>query len=227
MINLPHKLNKHRLLRKSIALINKIPRTFKRRSVSANDYYRTPPVIGNSIPKSGTHLLLQVIDAIPNLTNYGTFIASKPAITFRERSKKSHLQMLRCIVPAEAIPAHIYYDTSYHEELIKKNSVVYFIYRDPRDVAISEAYYLTYSYRIHRLHRYYVKNLANMSERILAEILGITDPEFPCDFPNIADRFARYRGWLYSPDVFSVRFEDLVSRNRIETLQNMASFYDE
>jgi hypothetical protein len=227
MADWTNRLKKNRVLRKSFALLNQLPRALKRVLTSSEDHRLTPPVIGNAFPRSGTHLLLQAIEAIPGVTNYGTYIASKPAITFQERSSRAHLRMMQHIVPAEVIPANLFYAPSYHAELKTKNCVIFFIYRDLRDVVVSEAHFLTYSYRVHRLHRYYARSLTNMEERLSTEILGVTDQKAPYSFPNIAERFARYRGWLDCPDVLSVRFEDLVSDKQSVVLRKMAAFYAE
>src|SRR5690349_19944288 len=45
------------------------------------------------------------------------------------------------------------------------------------------------------------------------------------DFPNIRQRFTRDSGWLNHPDVFPVRFEELVSERRDAVLRGMACFY--
>jgi sulfotransferase 6B1 len=218
-------LKKNRLFRKALSSIAQIPRAVRRCSASPEDYRLTPPVIGNSFPKSGTHLLLQVLEGIPGIVNFGSYISSMPALTFRERSRKTHLQMISRVVPGEVVPANLFFDPAYHAELNRKNCAIFFIYRDFRDVAVSEADYLTHSYRIHRMHSYYAKILDNRDERVSAAILGVTDPGFPYDYPSIAGRFARYRGWLYCPDVLAVKFEDIVSDNCYTTLHQIAAFY--
>lgn len=222
-----NSLKKNRILRKSFSLIKQIPRTRRRISAKAEHYRLTPPVIANSFPKSGTHLLLQILEALPCVTNYGTFITTMPALRYRELSQERLKRSITNIVPSEIIPAHLFYAPVYDDELVKRNCVHFFIYRDLRDVVISEAYYLTYQYRIHRMHSYYAKSLANMEDRILTAILGVTEPGFPYDYPNIAKRFARYQGWLKSSHVFPVKFEDLVSGQLNATLCCIVKFFAE
>ncbi len=45
--------------------------------------------------------------------------------------------------------------------------------------------------------------------RLHASILGRPDAEI--EFPNIADRFAPYLGWLDRDEVLSIHFEDLIN----------------
>lgn len=208
-----------------MALLKQVPRTGKRLSSKNEDYDSNPPILCNSFPKSGTHLLLQILGSFPRIVNYGAFIASIPSISFRERTKASHIRLIRNIVPGEIVPAHLFYEPDYFDELIEKRAVIFFIYRDPRDVAVSEAYYLTYMNPWHGLHSYFSKKLQSSEERILATIKGINDPTFSYDYPNISDRFKRYQRWIGKENVFTVKFENLVSENRKELLVQMADFY--
>jgi hypothetical protein len=148
-----------------------------------------------------------------------------PSVSFRERSVATHLRLIDKIVPGEALGAHLFYDPAYAEALARKNVAHFFIYRDPRDVAVSDAHYLTYMNRWHRMHRYFAKTLETDDERLSVAILGVREPGFRYDYPNLAQRFARYRGWLGCDDVFAVRFEDLVSPSRAEVVHRMAAFY--
>jgi hypothetical protein len=218
-------LKKSGVFRKSSAFLKQIPRLLVRYSSAVSDYQSDPPILANSFPKSGTHLLLQILEALPDTVNYGSFIASMPTITFRERSKSAHLRLIKNIVPGEVLPAHLFFSPIYQQELNNKNCVHYFIYRDLRDVAISDAYYLTYMNPYHRMHKYFSKKCKTMEERISTAILGVTEQDFPYDYPNIAKRFARYRGWLLCPEVLSIKYEELVSERRISVLRKMVEHY--
>jgi hypothetical protein len=182
-----------------------------------------PPVVANSFPKSGTHLLLQVLQALPNTTHYGSFIATTPTITFTERSLDAHARLVGRLAPGELVPAHLYYHPRHPELLASKHCVHYFIYRDPRDVVVSEAHYLTRMNRWHRLHRYF-RELPSDEERITFSILGNAARPTPFDYPDVARRFARYRGWIGRGDVLALRFEDLVSDRR-ETVRRVVQYY--
>ena len=217
-------LKKNAILRKLFAFLRQFPRIVIRYTSSSLDYQSNLPILGNSFPKSGTHLLLQIIESLPGIRHYGSFIASMPSITFTERSQKAHLRLISNTIPGEVVPAHLFYHARYVEALGKVNCVHFFIYRDPRDVVVSEAYYLAEMNRWHRMHKYFTA-IDNWDERISRAILGFKESGFPYDYPNVAERFSRYRGWLETPSVFSVRYEDLISLNRRKYLRKIAEFY--
>ncbi len=207
-----------------MGLPKQILRTHKRLLTRDDDFFRNPPVLANSFPKSGTHMMLQILEALPGVKNYGTFIASMPSITFKERSKIAHIKILNNLVPGELSPAHLVYHPDYEDTLSKKKCIHFFIYRDPRDVVVSEAYYLTNMNRWHRMHSYY-KCLKSMDERISMAILGVMDLDFPYDYPNVVERFKRYCGWLKCQSVFSVKFEDLMTHQRRKVLIEIINNY--
>ena len=224
-MNIPIGLKKNPFVRKSIARLLRIPR-FTKRLLSINEEYNlTPPVLVNSFPKSGTHLLVQIVEAIPGAVNYGTFIASMmSSMIFRERPVKKHIKVLKLIVPNEIVSAHLFYLPDYEKILNSMNCVHFFIYRDLRDVVISEVHYLTFMNRWHRLHPYY-KKLPDLNTRISLAINGFENEEIGIDYPNIAKRFKRYSGWLESENVCAIKFEDLVGKKRRETIERMMVFY--
>ena len=222
--NLWYTIRKKAPVRKSIGFAKQIPRGVKRIVTKPKDFARHPPVIANSFPKSGTNLLLQIVEVLPNIYSYGSVIASTPTLTYKEKSQKTHLNSIQRIVPGELVFAHLFYDPSYQEVLHRRCSIQFFIYRDLRDVAVSEAYYLTHMNPWHRLHKYFAKSLSTMEERISTTILGISDADFPCHYPDIAQRFKRYQGWLKQPDVFTLRFEDVVSGHQ-EMFRKIVDFY--
>lgn len=224
-MNLTIRLKKNPFVRKAYSYFFRIPRYAKRSLAAKEEYSVTPPLIVNSFPKSGTHLLLQILEAIPDAKSYGTFIASMTSsAVFRERSLRGHLNLLRQIVPNELVLAHLFYSPAYEMTLDGIHAVHYFIFRDPRDVAVSEAYYLTYMNTWHRMHPYY-KKLPTQDERIAQAILGVEDGSCSFDYPNIARRFRRYAGWLDSKDVFAVKFEDLIGEKRRATVEKIMMFY--
>ncbi len=182
-------------------------------------------MLANSFPKSGTHLLVQIIGGLPQCVNYGEFLASTTSsFQFRERSVDSTCRFIRSFVPGEIVRGHLYYEPLYAEELARRHTVNYFIYRDPRDVVVSEAHYLRDMNRWHRLHPYF-RRAQSIEDAITLSITGLDPPVPGIDYPNIAARFARYQGWLTCPDCFCIRFEDLQSENRAVIIRQMAEFY--
>jgi hypothetical protein len=208
----------------SIALLS-VPRWFTARGVRREDLASNPPVIVNSFPKSGTHLLMQLVEGLPERRNYGAFLASMTSsFKFRERSPQNVTTFVRGIVPSEIVRAHLFFDERYAAALEEKSAVHYFIYRDPRDVVVSEAHYLREMNRWHRLAPYFRK-LNSIEEAISLSIEGLRPPVAGIDYPDIAARFARYLPWLHRDDCLAIRFEDLRSEGQPAIIGQMAEFY--
>ncbi|MEX2317489.1 MAG: sulfotransferase domain-containing protein [Pirellulales bacterium] len=217
--------SKNGVVRKAAIAALRAPRWWKGQRARPDDYRRFPPVLANSFPKSGTHLVFQIVDGLPNATNYGAFLASMTSsFQFRERSAGNIRRFIRGIVPGEIIRGHLYYDPQNAAGLARKNVVHYFAYRDPRDVVVSEAHYLREMNRWHRLHRHFA-SLPSMEDAISLSITGFDPPIAGIEYPNIGARFGRYRGWLESDDCLPIRFEELMSAARAAIVHKMAQFY--
>ena len=98
----------------------------------AADYAATPPVLANSFPKSGTHLLDQIVAGLPDRVNYGAFLSSMTSsFQYRRRTSKSTLRFIKASLPGEIVRAHLFFDPQFDAALDARNVVHYFIYRDP------------------------------------------------------------------------------------------------
>jgi hypothetical protein len=201
-----------------------VPKWLRSWSAKPADFAACPPVLANSFPKSGTHLLLQIANGLPDRADYGAFLGSETSsFQLRERSASNTRHFIRGFVPGEVIRGHLYYEPSYAEALAERNTVHYFIYRDLRAVVVSEAHYLREMNRWHRLAKHFRK--LSIEDAITLSITGFDPPIPGLNYPDIASRFARYRGWLTHPDCLSIRFEDLQSENRDAIVRDMAKFY--
>jgi sulfotransferase 6B1 len=212
-------------VRKGTAAALRVPRFWYGLRARAGDYQVSPPVLADSFPKSGTHLLFQIVDGLPNSTNYGAFLASMTSsFRFRERSPENASRFIRSFVPGEIVRGHLFFHPQNAADLRDKNVVHYFVYRDPRAVVVSEAHYLRDMNRWHRLAPYFRK-LGSMDEAIMLSIRGFDPPIAGLEYPNIAERFARYAGWLNRDDCLALRFEDMASDARPAVVRRMAEFY--
>jgi hypothetical protein len=202
-----------------------VPKWLRGWTATAQDFAARPPVLANSFPKSGTHLLVQILEGLPHCVNYGAFLGSKTSsFQMRERSPENTRRFIRRFVPGEIIRGHLYFEPSYAEELAARNTVNYFVYRDPRAVVVSDAHYLREMNRWHRLAPYF-RHAASIEDAISLSISGLDPSASRIDYPNIAARFARYHGWLNHADCLAIRYEDLVSESRAGAIRQMAEFY--
>ena len=181
-------------------------------------------ILINSFPKSGTHLLYQLFEKIPNVKKFNTFIASMPSYSQLERRTKKTTSMINSIVCGELVRSHLFFGAVYDDLLVKNKIIHYFIYRDPRDVVISEANYLYDMNKWHRLHKYF-KKFTCLDDRIMFSIKGDSFFNTPVIYPNITKRFERYKSWLGCDSVYSVKYEALNGDSLYDEIKTMMSHY--
>lgn len=209
-------------LRKGAAAAYRVHAAAVRFTTPSEVWASHPPLLANSFPKSGTHLLLQVLEGLPAVKRWGAFYASMPSVTFRERPAAAAARFIGGMAPRELSAAHLFYDPSLPAQLADRSVKHFFIVRDLRDVVISEAHYLAGMNRWHRLHRPFRK-IESLADRVSLAIEGLPESS-GLDYPDVGRRFARYGEWLRSPGVHVVRFEDLVGERRDEALTAIARF---
>jgi len=215
---------KNILLKKARRYGMTIPRFYNVVTSDSADYIKTPPIFLNSFPKSGTHLLMQVLQAIPGIKDWGLFLASTPSYTFKEIPATIMAGKIKAISPGELVTSHVYSSSEVDDALDIINAVKYFIYRDPRDVVISEAYYLATMNRWHKLHDIY-SSMSSDLERFQLSISGLPEGE-GIQYQDIGARFMKYSGWVSSKDCLPIKFEHLRSDSeKVEVVRNILSHY--
>ena len=175
----------------------------QRVAVHPSDFAGAPPIIVNSLPKSGTHLLLQVTRALPGTRYFGRFIATSPSLTQRQRTPKALSRRIIRTLPRETLGAHLYHFPEIARALERINALHLFIYRDPRDVVTSEAWYLAEMNRWHRMHKHF--HALNDEKARLSLALDGLDARYP----EANARLLPYAGWIHAPNVVAIRYEDL------------------
>lgn len=193
-------------VRKGIAYSLQGMRTVRHFAASPSGYKLTPPVIVNSIPKSGTHLLLQVVRAMPMIRYYGSFLAWASSLDLKRRPQAVIDFHLRRIVPGEALGAHLHYSTDTAHTLNKINALHLMIIRDPVDVLLSEAYYLGGMNPFHRMAR----EFSGLDDARRIELALNGSATYPKLYPPFLERIWPYLDWLRDDNVTIVRYEDLV-----------------
>jgi len=167
-----------------------------------------PIVFGNAMPKSGSHLLTQILGG---LTVLGPFVdPGFPPVNRSEANKPLSNQAiqtgLQAMRPGDIRYGYLNAREPYISLLTSPDWGTFFIYRDPRDMLVSHVFYATNMYRGHGMHRYYMEVLTSMEERLNAAIEGVADPALS----SVRQRYDGYIAWLDRPEVFSLRFEDLI-----------------
>jgi hypothetical protein len=197
-----------RLVRRALRRLGQMAR-YRRLSLAG-----VPVLLANSFPKSGTHLLTQVLQGFPAI---GPAVDSGlPAIVTyegdsgRERGEAEILSDLERLKAGDIAYGHMHALPEVVRFLCQPGYVAYFILRDPRDVVVSHVHYITEMEPNHIHHRYYTEELHSFDERLAVSILG--RPDGPVPFPDIQARFAPYLGWLDHPEILVLHFEDFIQQ---------------
>lgn len=171
---------------------------------------RSPVVFGNAMPKSGSHLIAQVLQGLPRL---GPFVnpGFPPVNRDEDNRKLSSAQILRNIrgmQPGDIGYGYVSARQENIEALTAPGRATVFVHRDPRDVIVSHVFYATDMHPGHGMHEYYTTQLGSMEARINAAIQGVELPG--AELSSIRAKYDDYLGWLDQPAVLCLRFEDLV-----------------
>ncbi len=183
-------------------------------------FHDAPPVFGNSKPKSGSHLLLQILNGFTQIMPY-KYVEADPVRTIekegRRKTKEEILSELMKIPRGvvgwgyvEASPENVAF-------LCKPERVNYFIYRDPRDMLVSQVFFATDMHEEHGMHAYY-KSLPGFDERLKVAITGIDHAGL--HMVSVKQRYEGVFQWLEQKHVMCLRFEDLIN-SRDATLSAM------
>ena len=185
--------------------------------LSFND---APPIFGNSKPKSGSHLLLQILNGFTRIMPY-RYVDADPIRTIekegRRKQKEEILGELKSVPRGvigwgyvEATPENV-------AVLCQPDRVNYFIYRDPRDMLVSQVFFATDMHEEHGMHEYY-NSLPDFGERLKVAIAGIDRDQL--HMVSVKQRYDAVFQWLQQENVMCIRFEDLIN-NRDATLNIM------
>src|SRR5512142_1296563 len=171
-----------------------------------------PILLSISFPKSGTHLLDQILlgfsKVAPFSTRLHSFYAEYDGDTGRKRSEDETHAWLDSLRPLDITSAHLFARPEVVAPVATPAFVPYFSFREPLDVVVSHVFYVTDLEPRHVHHAYY-QALPDFHSRLSASILG--RPDAGVEFPDIAARFAPYMGSLGPPCVLKLHSEALVN----------------
>jgi len=182
-----------------------------------------PPIFGNSKPKSGSHLLLQILNGFTQIMPY-RYVDADPIRTIKKDGGRWTVDSIAANL--RAIPSGVigwgYVEASPENVavLCQPSRVNYFIYRDPRDMLVSQVFFATDMHEEHGMHAYY-KSLPDFSARLNVAITGIDRGGLK--MVSVRQRYEGVFQWLDASrqkNVMCIRFEDLIN-NRDVTLNAM------
>ena len=177
-----------------------------------------PILLGISFPKSGTHLLDQILLGFSKVAPYAkrlhSFYAEYEGESGVKHAPEQALAWLDSLRPRDVASAHLFARPAAIARVCSPRFIPYFIFRDPRDVVVSHVFYVTDIEARHVHHKYY-QSLPDFNARLNISILGRGDTDV--EFPDVASRFMPYLNWLDHAEVLTIHFEDLI-HDRASTL---------
>lgn len=190
-----------------------------------------PRVVANSMPKSGTHLLTELLEQIDGMRFSGQLAMYTPAIETGDRHRMRHLERrTRRLRTSHYLMGHIANDEHAEAALASHDVKLVTILRDPRAVVLSGMNYLyNATWMPHRQEL-----LALLpDERAVLEFLvrGHGEPGEEFYTPEIGHHYNAYASWVGSGIGTTVRFEDLVGARggglhavQLETVQRILTY---
>jgi hypothetical protein len=181
-----------------------------------------PVLFANAIPKAGSHLLIQILWGMCQL---GPFVDSGRSSVNRDEANrnlpiKKRVQRILELKPGDIGYGKIACAPPFIDLLTQPGIATAFIYRDPRDLAISNVHYATKMHPGHHLHQFFNQVLKTDQERLRYIITG------EGAYKGLRDRYLGYIGWLQQP-VCCLKFEDLRSANLRMALGHYLDFVAE
>ncbi|MDO8753967.1 MAG: hypothetical protein Q7J80_08755, partial [Anaerolineales bacterium] len=144
---------------------------------SQNDW---PILLGISFPKSGTHLLDQILLGFSKVAPFSkrlhSFYAEYEGESGSKRSPEQALEWLDSLRPRDVASAHLFARPDAIKRVCAPAFVPYFIFRDPRDVVVSHVFYVTDMEARHVHHDYYQAR-PDFNSRLRVSILGRPDTD--------------------------------------------------
>lgn len=169
-----------------------------------------PRLYINGFPKSGLHLLELMVSALVDPSKVGQ--NGTPDLgTYKWHSwtnelidPRNYLWRMSCLERGCYLKGHSGYMKEIEGFMWWANIGHIFIYRDLRDVAVSQAHHiLSDDNRLAHQHRSFYKMLGGFEEVLKAVITGIGA------YPGLIERWEKFAPWLDIKWVMSIQFESL------------------
>lgn len=170
-----------------------------------------PKILCISIPKAGTHLVERILCLYPRF--YRTLI---PTINPSNIEKYGGLDSIFTKQrPGQILVSHLYYKPEYVRSIAKNRVKCLFIIRDPRDIVISNVFYIMRE-KNHHLYRA-VTSRTTFQEKLQLLIAGSENEKIP----PLTQFLNYFLGWL-GENHLVIRFEDLVNSTMDNDAQHEA-----
>lgn len=199
-----------------------------RRAWVTTRWGRSGTVLTNSVPKSGSLMLLNLVLAIP-----GARVSSDTHLASSVDGEKERLQYVKSRMHSfgagQIHAGHIPHSEDIEAWLDENEVRQLFIYRDPRDVTVSLWRYIMKPSEEHPYFEMY-NGFGSDSERLMRAIIGFNEGisvfkvGTSC-IPNIFLVYKAFEPWIKSrsPNVLSLRYEDFFNSHDFSELSHPVS----
>lgn len=193
-----------------IRLPRELPRVVTRLRARAWFFLPEPPILANSIPKSGTHVLSRLLSLYPKVLNSGHHIRLREHRGLDGAPDWSRVRnALAPIGNGQFGTSHFPAEPELKDLLTSRGFRVVFMVRDPRDMVLSYLFYVLKRPH-HFLHDRLVHDYKDDHARLMAIIQGIPAPNPRDAIPSARQRLDDYIDWLDWEFAYTCRFEELI-----------------
>lgn len=169
----------------------------------------------NGFPKAGTHLIEQMVRTIAPPMSEWPWAGSFLGHSWTENWVPDYrlFRQIGRLADKSYGKGHMGYRHDIEMFLWGIGATVIFVYRDPRDVAVSQVYHILGEGNHPEKEPYREAGFRDALKMVIAGYQG-TEPgaEGPNYYPGVMARWPHYAGWLDVPWVLSLRFEDAISK---------------
>ena len=162
-----------------------------------------PRLYVNGFPKSGLHLAELLVAGLYKPAYQGTWFGTNAWAV--RKINMDRLAILATIGKGEYMKGHSGYSKEFEEMLLGLQVGMVFIYRDLRDVAVSQAYHIQSddNYLHHPARELYPNDLKGTMRAVIE---GCGDDD------GIFERWNNFRIWMDKPWVLSIKYEELLHK---------------
>ena len=177
-----------------------------------------PRVLALSMPKAGTHLLGKLLGTLPEMMFSGLHLDDNHIFPNADVGDWSESQLDQRLLkktaasclPGQYMTGHFPHTRAVAATLASCNIRPVLILRDPRDVVVSYAHYVSREPR-HAHYRYFNTELKTVEEKVMASIRGFSRSKSGSrGLLSIGQLINDYVPWVQDPNVTVCSFERLV-----------------
>lgn len=165
-----------------------------------------PRLYVNGFPKSGLHLAMRMTLPLFQQAREETVWFGTNAWTTERHNLDNAVDYFEEIEPGELLMGHTGYMPELKDLFNTFHILMLLVYRDLRDVAISQTYHILDDQGGMLNHPWRDRYSTDFDEALLQVIEGM--PELP----GVVERWETYMPWMELPFVQTVRFEDMIKK---------------